>query len=419
MLENARAKIMRNETLLFDSISTHIPGLRRDIQVIPIQDKGKQLLYFHDSMGYATPNFALDQQIEPVLSLINGSYSISKIEKLLNGSVDTENLLEFVQLLDQHRVLDSKHFRIFSNKIEKDFEASDTRKAILAGNSYPKEPEQITAYLNNLLDRKTTGKTMSARALYAPHIDLRVGGDQYAEAFSSLKNLTPKRVVILATSHYASYYGSFYENHPFIGSSKNYKLPGRFFQPDEKYIEKLSQFNGDSGFTVKDRAHRMEHSIETHLLFLSHIWQHEYTIVPILVGGLDELFYHSSGKQSQQVESFSKQIRELDDDDTFYLISGDLSHVGKKFGDPLPASHLRPEVEKTDKKFLMAAVSGEPLKLLDSVAVEYDSTRICGFPPLYTFLKSFPNHQGNQLNYHWWDESERESAVSFGSILYS
>lgn len=409
---------MRNETLLFDSVSSPIPPIRKDLQVIPIEEDGKELLYFHDSMGYTSPNFALDRQIEPVLSLINGAYSISQIIKLLNGAMDEENLLEFVQLLDQHRVLDTKHFKVFSNRIEKDFEQSDTRLSTLAGESYPSDPDIIEAYLGEILNTGNAAKSKRIKGLYAPHIDLRVGENQYAEAFSQISKLAPKRVVIFATSHYAGYYGDHYQSFPFIGSYKSYSLPGKTFTTDDDYINELIKISSNAGFTIKDRAHRIEHSIEIHLLFLQHIWQHSFKIVPILVSGLDELIYHNSGEQSEQMEIFSRKISQLDDDNTFYLISGDLSHVGKKFGDPLPATQLRSDVEKVDKEFIDSALSGSPDKLLKSISSQYDETRICGYPPLYTFLKCFPGLNGKLLNYHWWDEQERESAVSFGSILF-
>lgn len=409
---------MRNETLLFDSVSSPIPSIRKDLQVIPIEDNGRELLYFHDSMGYASPNFALDRQVEPVLSLITGNYSISQIIKLLNGSMDEENLLEFVQLLDQHRLLETKHFQVFSNRIEKDFEKADVRRSSLAGESYPNDPGQISHYLNELFTDTPVNKSKNIKALFAPHIDLRVGEKQYSEAFSKIKHLTPKRVVILATSHYAGYYGNYYQSKPFIGTSKEFKIPGKSFSADKEYISKLAAEETNSDFTIQDRAHRIEHSIEIHLLFLSHIWKHQFNIVPILVGGIDELFYHDSGEQSSQIKNFTRKISQLDDEDTFYLISGDLSHVGRKFGDPLPASKLRSDVEKIDNQFINAAVEGKAKSVLNSISEHYDETRICGFPPLYTFLNCFADLNGELLNYHWWDESERESAVSFGSILF-
>jgi hypothetical protein len=49
---------------------------------------------------------------------------------------------------------------------------------------------------------------------------------------------------------------------------------------------------------------------------------------------------------------------------------------------------------------------------------KYDPYRICGYPPLYSFLKTKPDLKGEVLTYDIWDESERESGVSFGSIIY-
>jgi MEMO1 family protein len=415
MLENAGTKRMMNETLLFDSLSSPIPELRRDLQVIPISDNGRQLLYFHDAMGYASPNFALDRQTEPVLSLINGRYSVNQVTRLLNNSVEPDDLLDFVQLLDQNRILNTKHFRLFSNRLEKDFEKSETRKAVLAGDSYPAEPELLEAELNRMFDGKHHSGDKKMKALYAPHIDIRVGMDQYADAFSRLREIQPSRVVILGTSHYAGYYEDQYREYPFIGSAKHHELPGRSLSPDHDALEKLEK---TGALTLKDRAHRIEHSIEIHLLFASHIWNHNFTIVPVLIGGFDELFYHNTGDLAGKVDRFSEALRQLDNGNTFFLISGDLSHVGLKFGDARPAEEMRIETEKTDRLFLEHAAVNRPEKLLSHLTESYDATRICGYPPLYTFMKAFPDLRGEQINYHWWDEKERQSAVSFASIAY-
>lgn len=409
---------MMNETLLFDSLSNPVPELRRDVQIIPVTDNGQDLLYFHDMMGYSSPNFALDRKIEPILSLFNGQYGVNQISTMLNNTIKADDLLDFVQLLDQHRILNSKHFKLFSNRIEKDFEASKTRKSALAGESYPDHPAELSTFMKSFMSEAKSLESAPKKALYAPHIDLRVGNKQYAEAFSGLKSLRPKRVVILATSHYAGNYPDIYKSSPYIGSVKNYELPGKTFMTDQSYIEKLNKAASETGFTLSDRAHRVEHSIELHLLFAGHIWQHDFQIVPILVAGIDDLLYHSEGDIGAKTDDFAKQLHHLDDEDTFYLVSGDLSHVGKKFGDPLAASQLRDDVELSDRLFIDAAISGRAQLLLDQVATDYDATRICGFPPLYTFLSAFPETKGELINYHWWDETERESAVSFGSIYY-
>lgn len=208
---------MMNETLLFDSMSSPIPEIRRDLQIIPVNDEGRELIYFHDSMGYASPNFALDRGVEPFLSLINGQQSVNQILKLTNSDMDPFDLLEFVQLLDQHRILQTKHFRVFSNRIEKDFEKKEIRKPALAGDSYPNQPDNFRKVMDELLHENSGSEknTVSQlKALYAPHIDLRIGSRQYAEAFSKIRSARPKRVVILATSHYSGIYGDFYRSTP-------------------------------------------------------------------------------------------------------------------------------------------------------------------------------------------------------------
>jgi AmmeMemoRadiSam system protein B len=164
-----------------------------------------------------------------------------------------------------------------------------------------------------------------------------VGGKQYANAFSTLKNLEPKRVVIMATSHYSGYYPKIYSGFPYVGSSKSYELPGRTFKTDQDAISHLAELGPDIGFTIQDRAHRIEHSIETHLLFAGHLWKHDFEIVPILVGGIDEIFYNQDGEMGNKIAAFSDALRAIDTNDTFFLISGDLSHIGRKFGDSVPA----------------------------------------------------------------------------------
>lgn len=405
---------------LFDSISHPIPELRRDIELIPIQDNGKSLLYFHDSLGYMPEYFSLDVSVQPLLSFFTGHYSIQNILNKIGNGINETSFLDFVQLLDQNLALYSDYYKAESIYTEQTFENLELRHPILAGKSYPADPNELHTFLDSLFKKSTTKNTpKKSTALYAPHIDISIGGKQYAEAFSSIQHLKPKTVFILGTSHYAGYYGDIYQNMPFIGSKKNFIIPGKTFQTDKEIVDKLISQQQTSGFTIHDRAHRVEHSIETHLLFLSKIWTHNFTIVPILIGGLDDIFYAQSGDIATKVNNFSTQLNALSDENTFVLISGDLSHIGRKFGDQQAARHLKNSVEQFDFGFLDIASTGKPKQMLHYISNEFDATRICGFPPLYTFLKMFPEINGELINYHWWDETDKESAVSFGSIIYN
>ncbi len=413
-----------SEDKLFNSKTEPVPEVRRDIDIIPVQNNGDSYLYFHDILGYATPNFALDSQVSAVLSLLDGNRSIEDLKPYLGEGVDADQLLDYVRFLDENRLLRSDYLKRYSEEVEQNYEAADVHRSVTAGFSYPADPEELTFFLDEAFadtEVPKSGTNGSPRALYAPHIDPRVGMEAYVKAFAPIREIEPKRVVILATSHYGGYYSADYDNEPFIVSRKDFEMPLRRIPSDKETIDRMLEDASEAGLTDKDRAHRIEHSIELHLLFLSYLWDHDYTIVPILVDGLEDLFYMEDGHRGRQLDKMGKLIQKYfgDDEETFFLISGDLAHFGKKFGDSRPAKEMIEEVKNFDKKFLEHAHKAADQELLQLVKEDYDPYRICGFPPLYTFLKSIAGLKGKVLSYDLWDEEQRESAVTFASILYS
>ena len=408
---------------LFESYTDPIPNLRYDIQRIPIQENGQSLIYFHDQLEYATPDFALPAEAESILSLIDGTRSVNDIIKFSTDEVTKEQILGYARFLDENGLLDSEYFAEHAELIETEYEKSFTHSSITAGSSYPSDEQELASFLNDAFDTHENAAPVSAaKALYAPHIDPRVGMSSYVKAFSSIKNLTPKRVFILATSHYAGLYGDVYANKPFIFSHKDFNMPNGLVKSDQKAISLIKEQTSHDeifGTSFSDRAHRIEHSIELHLLFLNHIWNHDFQIIPVLIGGFDELFYADDGFVAHQIEAFTYLLnQQFNDDDTFFFISGDLAHFGKKFGDEHPAASMMDKVNAFGESFLEVGANSDSNTMLKIIGKDYDPYRICGFPPLYAFLKAFSNSKGKVLSYGVWDEKERESAVSFGSILY-
>lgn len=410
---------------IFSSYTDPIPPLRFDVQIIPIKQDGETFLYFQDQYGYATADFAVPYSAQSIFSLFDGSRSVEDILKFSGEGVTKEQILEYVQFLDENGLLHSLYFREHAEKIETEYEEADIHQSITSGLSYPDDSKEMELFLNEAFEKlPTSDLVQTAKALYAPHIDLRFGLNSYVKAFSAIKDLKPKRVVMLATSHYSGLYPDMYEEYPFVISSKDFKMVNGTVKADRNSIQKIREQIGDEsehyGVTFQDRAHRIEHSIEQHLIFINYLWGHEFSMVPIVIGSLDELFYKADGFQSQQVENFSGLLTELfgNDDETFFLISGDLAHIGKKFGDNKPAKEMFEEIRNFDESFLDFGASGSPQKILELMSEKYDPYRICGYPPLYSFLNIFPKLEGEILTYDIWDETERESGVSFGSILY-
>jgi AmmeMemoRadiSam system protein B len=408
---------------LFNSYTDPVPPVRYDVQRIPVQQDGQSFIYFHDQMGYATADFAIPSEAEPILSLINGQHSAEDILRFGSDEITKEHILEYVQFLDEHRLLYSEHFLTEADRIETEYEASDIHKSSTAGSSYPSDPNKLQAFLDAAFDElEQSDPVDSATALFAPHIDVRVGLSSYVKAFSSILKLKPKKVIILATSHYSGLYPDLYKEAPFIVSDKTFRMPNGDITTDPELIQRLKKAQADlgeeSGLAFNDRAHRIEHSIELHLLFLNYIWSHDFQILPILVGGMDELFYSDDSFRRKQLDMFSSILKELRNEDTFFLVSGDLSHFGRKFGDEKEAASMFEEVRPNDEKFMQISETGSPDQLIDLMKKDFDPYRICGFPPLLTFLNTFEGIKGSQVSYDLWDERERQSAVSFASILY-
>lgn len=407
---------------MFDSKTDPIPPLRYDIQVIEVEQDGQDYLLFNDMLGYATKGFAIPAEMEPILSLIDGSRSIEQMMPFVGEGATDDELLQYIQFLDQHRLLDSEFFARSAEETEKRYEASSVHHSNTAGGSYPDDAENLRKELTEAFEKfEKSDSVTAATALYAPHIDPRVGMRSYVKAFSAIRDLKPQRVIMLGTSHYAGLYGDLYNNAPFIVSEKSFRLPNGEVSPDAAFIDLMKkELNREiHGVCFNDRAHRIEHSLELHLLYLNHLWDHDFSIVPILVGGTEDLLYMNDSHIQKQIEAFGEWLTQMADNDTFFLISGDLAHFGNKFGDKEPASELFESVQKFDKTFLDLGAGKNAFELLEHMREDLDPYRICGFPPLYSFLNTDIVNEGKVLTYDLWDEKERDSAVTFGSILFN
>jgi AmmeMemoRadiSam system protein B len=415
-----------NGKQLFDSLTQPVPPLRRDVQMVPVNHKGQQFVVAHDSMGYVPHGFALPAQAVDLLHVFDGRMTLQQLKQQLDQqhqaeNVDTEQLRRFVRQLDEHRLLYSDHFKQYAEEVERAFEQAEVRQPASAGISYPDDEAELVAHLDEAFEKWDAPVTSSAaKALYAPHIDPRVGMESYVKAFKSIRDLKPKRVVMLATSHYSGIYEDTYADRPFIASRKNFRMPHGTVPADQAVLDELEAMAEKLGVAFQDRAHRIEHSIELHLLFLRYIWSHEFELVPLLVGDFQELLYMRDGHTGQKLDRMSGWLRDrfANDPDTFFLISGDLAHIGQKFGDPQPAQSMLDKVQSFDEQFMDIAQANDPRQMLNHMSREYDPYRICGFPPLLTFMETMPDLQGQTLNYQVWDEQERNSAVTFGALLY-
>ncbi|TVQ68639.1 MAG: hypothetical protein EA363_10855, partial [Balneolaceae bacterium] len=246
----------RKQELLVSSVEMKLPPIRSDVEMIPVTHEGSELIYFHDPQGYLPGPIALDRQIAALVPMLNGQFSVRDIcedLKRYGSDVDEGHLLAFVRQLDEARLLLSPWFRHCKTEIEETFEKRDVRPAACAGSTYPSEAGEIremldAAFASNgrsdshgfpesrnasgfpepgqcegFSKEQADGTNGFIKALYAPHIDLRVGLASYVPAFRPLADLRPRRLVLLATSHYAESYYPLYDGKPFIATRKDFE----------------------------------------------------------------------------------------------------------------------------------------------------------------------------------------------------
>jgi len=70
-----------------------------------------------------------------------------------------------------------------------------------------------------------------------------------------------------------------------------------------------------------------------------------------------------------------------------YIAGADLSHVGPRFGDPPLDARTKEEIEAIDREALAAAEKGDADGWFTSIATHQDSSRICGYAPVYATLR--------------------------------
>src|SRR5690606_22605349 len=101
-----------------------------------------------------------------------------------------------------------------------------------------------------------------------------------------------------------------------------------------------------------------------------------------------------------------------------YIAGADLCHIGRKFGDGFAARDILSEVRRFDLELLARAAKPDPEGFINTLAESRNRYRVCGVAPIYATLRTAAPANGELLVYNQWDETERDSAVTFASVAY-
>lgn len=183
---------------------------------------------------------------------------------------------------------------------------ASSRTPAVAGLFYPAQRERLAETVDRLLAEKVSPPGPAPKALIVPHAGYVYSGATAASAYARLRPVRERirRVVLLGPSHYV----------PFRGlaapSVDAFATPLGEIPLDREALAELSDLPQVS---VRDDAHRQEHSLEVQLPFLQVLFK-DFRLFPLVVGEADQ-------------QSVAEVLERLwGGPETVVLISSDLSH---------------------------------------------------------------------------------------------
>jgi MEMO1 family protein len=385
------------------------------------EDANRQRYIVHDLLRLNGASLRLSALEVQWLQLFDGRRTLREIQteaiRQVGGQlVPLEVFTELTAALDEALFLEGPRYRAHVD--------GPVRQPSCIG-AYKADPAALRGQIESLFTGPggpgLPGKTKSdgqLRALLAPHIDYARGGRTYAWGYKELAERTSASLfVIIGTSHYSG--------HRFTLTRKNFKTPLGVAVTDQTYIDGLVKHYGDGLFDDELMAHLPEHSIELEIVFLQYLFEGKmpFRIVPLVVGSFQDAVTEGTSPSEQEdigrmVEVLRAMERETKEE-ICYLISGDLAHIGPKFGDYCPAagSWLHDSRER-DQAILRQAEAADPAGYFNVIAAENDCRRICGLPPTYMVLEALHPRSGKVLHYDQYVHPRGHESVSFASVAF-
>lgn len=355
-----------------------------------------------------------------LVSRMNGSRSLRDLQadvmRATGGLlVPLDGFADLVAQLDSILFLDSPRFAEYID--------GPIREPSCVG-CYPAEPEAIRRLFRSYFVAEG-GPGMPATqpvddrliALLVPHIDYARGNVGYAWGFKELfEHCDASLFVVIGTSHYSM--------ERFTVTRKNFRTPLGIAETDQEYIDRLERHFGD-GLFDDPLAHFPEHSIELEVVFLQYMYENlrPIRIVPIVVGPFRDCIEAGVSPSAQndiRRMVAALQAAEAESGERIcYVISGDLAHIGPKFGDPLPVSEPQLSHSRAqDQKLMQHAEAINVAGYYEVIASENDDRRICGLPPTFTVLEAAKPSSGRLLHYGQYVHPEGFESVSFASMAF-
>jgi len=392
-----------------------LPALRHDISVTVHHEDGQDYLVLTDPFAVADGPILISADLLSTLERCDGLTTVETLAADMGVDVDGPQILQvlaFLGELDRLGYMEGEAYSARKAAAEQAFAASEIRPPVCAESTYPADPETFAEFMTDLVgppaDEDVTSTAPSAPyqtfpTILVPHLDFSAAPGLYTPLGDVLRRTVADVVVLVGTSHYG-------HDAAYVPTVKHFTTPYGMITTHGDVVQEVQQRLPQDVVATSDWLHRPEHSLELPLAIIHHIWRfRSFSVVPILAADID-----ISGAMSIIDDVLAERgLRPL------YVISGDLAHVGLRFGHEEPAEALLDEVRRHDDDVLTLLREGDIAGFHARIAATENHFNVCGHYPLVNALghrTSLP--PGTVLSHAIWHDEPTGSAVSAAVVLW-
>lgn len=390
----------------------------RDVQIHPYVYQGARGVVLQDPLGFAPQPLFVPGDLAAALMFMDGRHTLEQIRHRVALQFGLQlsplALRRLIQTLDRAFLLDNGRFRTAYRQALEQYRQAPHRPLTLAEQVYPQDREALAAQFREFEQRAQPWpqpRSSTLLGIVSPHIDYRRGGPVYAATWMPIAPLLRRaqRLLVLGTDHYGA-------AGVFTLTYQNYATPYGVLPTHREGVQRLAQVWGEQAF-AHELSHRGEHSIE-----LALVWAHyaldgrTVEVLPVLVGSLHPFLEKGKAPwEDPRWEATIQVLREwISQAPTLVVAAIDLAHVGPAFGDPYPWDlERKARLRQEDEHLLQAFRTGDATAWFRTIAQTQDRNRICGFAPMYVYLRLLEGRPGDVTQYqHCPADAEFTSVVS-------
>lgn len=391
-----------------------LPALR-PLDIVPFHDDRGQLFFqLQDSLRISPRPLVMSGAGYFILTHLDGAHTIADVletyRRELKQEIPPAEVQHVVEVLEHYVMLDTPRFtRAYEQRRREYHEAPfrDSRQRWPAADTLRGEIERLICH-------GRTRKPMPAvRGLVSPHLDYARGAPCYAAAYGALGDgAGATRFVILGTNHFG-------RSNSAVATGKDFQTPLGLVRADREFIGRLERRLGTS-MCEHEFDHQSEHSIDlqVHVLQVTHA-DEPFEIVPILCP--DPCGPAPASDRGVSADALAAALaRELADDNgqTVVIAGADLSHVGQRFGDEVPATPaILEQVGELDRRVLSLLQEDRPQELVAEMRAKLNPTSICSLGCLYVLRRALPGRPWRTLEYHQATDFETDTNVTCAAAV--